>query len=141
MTQRFPQDMARAIQPITDLIAGELRAGQAAGLLHSTDPDRDAALINKMLMAVYHHQTFAAGDETIESVAAHLWAFCLKGIGGPIPVDAAETTARAWPSSSTAVRGRTPGARAGQLKRGPLTSSTRMSPESTSRAQPGHADR
>ncbi|MBL7490164.1 helix-turn-helix transcriptional regulator [Frankia sp. AgB1.9] len=83
--QRFPEDMAHAIQPITDLIATELRAGEAAGLLHPTDVDRDAALVTKLLMTVYHHHAFAPPEQPIDEIAAHLWAFCLAAVGGAAP--------------------------------------------------------
>nr|WP_307875171.1 TetR/AcrR family transcriptional regulator [Frankia nepalensis] len=85
--QRFPEDMTRATQPMTDLIARELREAQAAGLLTPTDPDRDAALVNKLLMTVYHHYAFAPADEPVEAIAEHVWAFCLRGLGG-VPAEA-----------------------------------------------------
>lgn len=84
--QRFPEDMAHAIQPIQDLIATELRAAEAAGLLHPIDIDRDAALVNRLLMSVYHHYAFAPAEQPIDEIAAHLWAFCLTALGGAVPV-------------------------------------------------------
>ncbi|MDT3439112.1 MULTISPECIES: TetR/AcrR family transcriptional regulator [unclassified Pseudofrankia] len=91
--QRFPEDMAHAIQPITDLIARELHEAQAAGLLHPTDPDRDAALITKLVMTVYHHYAFAPPGEATTAVTEHLWSFCLTGLGGPAPAARPAATA------------------------------------------------
>ncbi|ONH25663.1 TetR family transcriptional regulator [Pseudofrankia asymbiotica] len=93
--QRFPEDMAHAIQPITDLIARELREAQAAGLLRPIDPDRDAALITKLVMTVYHHYAFAPPGEATATVAEHLWSFCLTGLGGPTPATPSAAATRA----------------------------------------------
>ncbi len=93
--QRFPEDMAHAIQPITDLIARELREAQAAGLLHPIDPDRDAALITKLIMTVYHHYAFAPAGEATAVIAEHVWSFCLTGLGGAAPAPATRSTTAA----------------------------------------------
>jgi AcrR family transcriptional regulator len=94
--QRFPADMAHAIQPITDLFVTELRAAQDAGLLHPTDVDRDAALLTKLVMAVYHHYAFAPPDEPVEAITDHFWRFCLAAVGGtPLAADAPTPPGRA----------------------------------------------
>ncbi len=82
--QLHPEDMAHATQSFTDLTARELRAAQAAGLVTSTDIDGDAALVTKLVTAVYHHYAFAKADKPAELIAEKVWAFCLGGIGGKI---------------------------------------------------------
>lgn len=80
--QIFPEEIARASQPIVDLFAGELAAATATGQLHSTDPQRDAWFAMRLVMSVFHHYAFVASDEHAATVAEDLWAFCLTGFGG-----------------------------------------------------------
>jgi AcrR family transcriptional regulator len=79
--QRFPEEMARATQPFTDLVRREVEAAAAAGLLAPTDPERDAWMVTKLAMSVYHHYAFAPTDASAEDMAEHLWSFCLTGLG------------------------------------------------------------
>jgi hypothetical protein len=75
----FPDEIARASQPIVDLFADELTA---AGRLRSADPARDAWFAMRLVMSVFHHYAFVATDEHAPTVAEDLWAFCLTGFGG-----------------------------------------------------------
>jgi AcrR family transcriptional regulator len=93
LRQRLPEDMARAVQPMTDLFARELREAEAAGLLRPTDVDRDAALITKLLMAVYHDHAYAAPGEPADGLIEHVWAFCLGGVGARAAVPATSRAA------------------------------------------------
>jgi AcrR family transcriptional regulator len=84
--QLFPRELALAVQPFTDLIAGELRAAKEAGLLDPVDVEADAALVNRMLMTTFHHHAFAgAGPRSVAEIGEHLWQFCRTGLGGPRP--------------------------------------------------------
>ena len=85
LRQTLPADVDRAVAPIVDLIASELRAAQAAGLLHPNDVDRDATLLAKLLMSVYHHYAYAPTGEPTDQLIDHVWAFCLTGLGGGTP--------------------------------------------------------
>jgi AcrR family transcriptional regulator len=80
--QLFPQEMAHATQPFADLVARELRAAEEAGLLAPTDVERDAALVAKLVMSVYHHYAFATIEGPPEAIGEHVWTFCLGGLGG-----------------------------------------------------------
>nr|WP_308301393.1 helix-turn-helix domain-containing protein [Frankia sp. Mgl5] len=80
--QLYPEEMAQATQPFADLVAREIRAARDAGLLAPQDVERDAALVARLVMSVYHHYAFAAAPEPAEVIADHLWAFCLAGLGG-----------------------------------------------------------
>lgn len=78
--QLFPEELAIADAPFTDLLIPEIREAQAAGLLAPHDVERDAWFVTQLVMAVYHHYAFAtdpAGD-----VAEELWQFCLAALGG-----------------------------------------------------------
>jgi TetR/AcrR family transcriptional regulator len=76
----FPDELSLATQPVTDLLATEIRAAAAAGLLRSVDPDRDAWMMTKLLMAVYHHYAYAS--TTADAIGEEVWQFCLAALGG-----------------------------------------------------------
>jgi AcrR family transcriptional regulator len=88
----FPEELAQANKPFTDLIAREVRAAQAEGTLAPQDADRDAWLVTKLVLTVYHHYAYAPADLPAEDIAEHLWGFCLAALGGaqgPAPAPAA----------------------------------------------------
>lgn len=80
--QLHPDELAEANQPFADLVQDELEAGNAAGLLASRDPERDAWLITKLVMAVFHHYAFAEDDPAAAGAADEVWRFCLSAVGG-----------------------------------------------------------
>ena len=80
--QLHPEEMSAATKPVADLIQRELEAGQAAGLFTPRDPERDAWLINRMIMAVYHHYAFHEDDPAVATVSEDVWEFCLAAVGG-----------------------------------------------------------
>jgi deazaflavin-dependent oxidoreductase (nitroreductase family) len=82
LQQLYPRELAQAIQPFTDLIAGELRAAEEAGLVHPADVDADAALVTRLLIATFHHHAFAGAEQPSAAIGEHVWAFCLTGLGG-----------------------------------------------------------
>ena len=81
--QRFPREVSRATQPITDLIEHEIRAAAAEGLLRPVDPAQDAWLTTQLLMSVFHHYAFLADDEHRGNIAENLWSFCAAAYGIP----------------------------------------------------------
>lgn len=85
--QEYPDDLAAATKPFADLVQRELERGRDLGVLHPRDPERDAWMINKLVMAVFHHYAFAEDDPAVETVAEDVWAFCLAAVGG----DASDT--------------------------------------------------
>jgi TetR/AcrR family transcriptional regulator len=82
LQQEYPQEIAFAIRPFSDLIAEEIELAVEAGSLRTTDAKRDAWHVTQLVMAVFHHYAFAETDETAEEVAERLWGFCLTGLGG-----------------------------------------------------------
>lgn len=79
LAKLFPEELAVATKPFTDLLATEIRAGSEAGLLRSQNPDRDAWLMAQLVLSVHHHYSFAA---TVDSaIADDLCRFCLSAVG------------------------------------------------------------
>jgi hypothetical protein len=80
--QIFPDDIAHAMKPWADLVLREIRAAEAAGLLHPRDPEQDAWLVTRLVTAVYHHYAFATSDQSAEEIGEQVWGFCLAALGG-----------------------------------------------------------
>ena len=82
LQQLFPQEMAFATRPISDLLLRDIREAQSRGLLHPADPERGAWLMTRLLMATFHHYAFATRDEGSETITEDVWNFCLNALGG-----------------------------------------------------------
>ena len=80
--QLFPEEMSRATQPFTDLVATQLEQAAADGLLAPNDPQRAAWFVTKLVMAVFHHYAFADLPDDATAIGDDLWAFCLAAVGG-----------------------------------------------------------
>jgi AcrR family transcriptional regulator len=80
LRERFPDEIAAADQPIVDLIERELRAAQDIGLLPPTDTGRDAEMIARIAMSVFHHYAFTPGRWSPDDLGDYLWEFCLGGV-------------------------------------------------------------
>lgn len=80
--QEFPDELAAATKPFADLVQEVLEAGLEAGRLAPRDPERDAWMINKLVMSVFHHYAFVDDDPTASNVAEDVWQFCLAAVGG-----------------------------------------------------------
>lgn len=78
----FPEDIAAAYRPFTQMLLEEIQAGTELGLLHPTDPAYAAWVMNQLLMAVFHHYDGAGLDDAPDVVADRLWQFCLGALGG-----------------------------------------------------------
>lgn len=88
----YPQELAQATKPFTDLIRGELNAAIEAGALNPSDPESAAWLINQLVQAVFHHFAFAPDDESREGMGDRVWLFCLTALGG----QAVQADRRRW---------------------------------------------
>jgi TetR/AcrR family transcriptional regulator len=80
--QLFPEELSEATQPLTDLLAAEIRSAQDAGLLAETDADWAASFVTRLVMAEFHLYAFAPQDVEIDELAERVWGFCLTGLGG-----------------------------------------------------------
>jgi AcrR family transcriptional regulator len=102
LQQLFPEELAAANRPFADLVQRELEAARAAGLLFPRAPERDAWIINQLVMAVFHYYAFAQ-DAAADTVAEDVWQFCLAAVGGPpattAPAPPPRTGSRSRPSA------------------------------------------
>ena len=80
--QLMPDELAEATQPFTDLVQVELEAGLAAGVLAPRNPERDAWLIAKLVISVFHHYAFAEDDPEVATISEDVWGFCRAAAGG-----------------------------------------------------------
>jgi AcrR family transcriptional regulator len=80
--QEFPDELAAATKPFADLVQAGLEAGRDAGVLTPRDPERDAWMINRLVMSVFHHYAFVDDDPSVATVADDVWRFCLAAVGG-----------------------------------------------------------
>jgi AcrR family transcriptional regulator len=83
--QAFPDELAAATKPFADLVQVELEAGLAAGVLVPRSPERDAWMINRLVMSVFHHYAFATDVDGSATIAEDTWQFCLAAVGGTQP--------------------------------------------------------
>jgi TetR/AcrR family transcriptional regulator len=80
--QLFPSEMTHATQHFADLVARQLVLANEEKLLASADPERDAWFITKLVMAVFHHYSYAEGELDTTAIGEDLWTFCHRAIGG-----------------------------------------------------------
>jgi AcrR family transcriptional regulator len=81
--QLFPEEMSHATQHFTDLVERQLVLANEEGLLVSSDPQRDAWYVTKLVMAVFHHYAYAEGSIDADAIAEELWQFCRRALGLP----------------------------------------------------------
>ena len=79
---KFPDEIVEATQPVTSLIREILEAGAGTGAFATDQPDRDAWLITKLIMSVFHHLAFVPDDPAAPDADA-VWAFCRAAVTGP----------------------------------------------------------
>jgi AcrR family transcriptional regulator len=78
----YPEELANATRPFTELLLPEIQAAMQAGLLAPPDPQYDAWLVNQLVIAVFHHYEYATAEEKPEQIADRLWRFCFAALGG-----------------------------------------------------------
>jgi TetR/AcrR family transcriptional regulator len=83
LLQFDPEGMNAATKPFADLVQRELEAAQAAGTLAPRDPTRDAWMITKLVIAVFHHYAFVPDDPGVTTAGDDVWHFCLAAVQGP----------------------------------------------------------
>jgi len=80
--QLFPDEMSHATQHFADMVARQLVLANEEGLLDSRDPDKDAWFITKLVMAVFHHYSYADTGPDTAPIGEDLWSFCFRALGG-----------------------------------------------------------
>jgi TetR/AcrR family transcriptional regulator len=79
----MPTELAAAEKPLVDVMLGEIRRGQDAGLLRPPKPVVDAWFILELVRSVFHH--YAYDPNRSDALKLELWNFCLSALGGTVP--------------------------------------------------------
>jgi AcrR family transcriptional regulator len=82
--QHFPDEMSHATQHFADMVARQLVLANEEGLLDSRDPEKDAWFITKLVMAVFHHYSYADAGPDPSVIGEDLWDFCYRALGPPV---------------------------------------------------------
>jgi AcrR family transcriptional regulator len=80
--QVFPDELAAANRAFTDLLIPDIRAATEAGQLAPNDIDADAWYVTQLVMATYHHYSYASTDRSPTEIVDSLWRFCVAALGG-----------------------------------------------------------
>lgn len=85
-----PADVALVTAPYFVLMEGVLRNAADAGVLHVVDPERDAQIIQHLVMSFYHQFALGVISGDPAQATAYLWDFCRaaldRGRPDPAPV-------------------------------------------------------
>jgi AcrR family transcriptional regulator len=87
LAEARPDDLQRAIEPFTSLIAEQLAAGMERGVVRRADAFQLATLVQNLVAATMHASLLsrASGPETPARDAAALWEFCLRAVRADPP--------------------------------------------------------
>jgi AcrR family transcriptional regulator len=83
LAESRPDDLQRALAPLTTLIAEQLAAGMERAVVRQADAFQLATLVQNLVAATTHASLLsrASGPETpAQSAAAALWEFCLRAV-------------------------------------------------------------
>jgi AcrR family transcriptional regulator len=97
--QLFPDELRDANQAYTNLLLTEINAATEAGQLAPHDAESDAWYITELVMATYHHYSYATNRIPSEQLAESLWAFCFAALGGR-PAATPRSPSRARPKAT-----------------------------------------
>ncbi len=86
LAQSRPEALKAAVQPLIDLIAEQLREGQAVGQFHVANIEASASLIYNLVSTTVHAEMLATERDTIDiarrrNLAETIWCFCCNGVG------------------------------------------------------------
>jgi AcrR family transcriptional regulator len=79
--QLYPTEVSRATNAFTELVLESLEDACARGLATSTEPARDAWIVQELAMTTFHHYSFMELGPDADAVIGHLWQFCRAAIG------------------------------------------------------------
>ncbi|HUV09583.1 MAG TPA: TetR/AcrR family transcriptional regulator [Acidimicrobiia bacterium] len=80
LSEAHPDELARAIAPMVDVLILEVSAAADAGVVSSDDPTRDAATIFALVLEGIHDVTLGRVDALDQ--AEYLWRFCRAALRG-----------------------------------------------------------
>jgi AcrR family transcriptional regulator len=91
----YPNELAQATRPFTELLLREIQAAAQDGLLSPVEPEYDAWLVDQLVMAVFHHYAYAPVDEPTDKIAERIWRFCYRALGGSVTTGSASSGRKA----------------------------------------------
>ena len=80
--QIFPDELTEANRAFTELVIPEIRAATEAGQLAPDDIDADAWYVTELVMATFHHYSYATSPVSVAELTESLWRFCFRALGG-----------------------------------------------------------
>ncbi|MFO7589314.1 MAG: TetR/AcrR family transcriptional regulator [Acidimicrobiia bacterium] len=80
LSEAHPDELARAIAPMIDVLVAQVSAAADAGVVSSDDPTRDAATIFALVLEGIHD--VALGRVEALEQAEYLWRFCRAALRG-----------------------------------------------------------
>ncbi|WP_020110012.1 TetR/AcrR family transcriptional regulator [Nocardia sp. 348MFTsu5.1] len=85
-----PADVALVTAPYFILLEEALRAASEAGALHIIDAERDAQIVQNLVMSFYHQFALGVFTGDPEQTTEYLWGFCKAALdrGRPTPAPA-----------------------------------------------------
>lgn len=97
-----PADVALVTAPYFILMEGVLRNAAEAGVLHIVDAERDAKIVQNLVMSFYHQFALGVFTGDAEQTTEYLWEFCKAALdrGRPTTPPRRPTTKRQATDSS-----------------------------------------
>jgi len=89
LSEQRPDELARALAPMIDVLAIELERAAAAGVIVSSDPRRDAQTVFTLVLEGIYDVALGRAEPLEE--ATYLWGFCQRALG-LAPVHRQETS-------------------------------------------------
>jgi TetR/AcrR family transcriptional regulator len=83
LSESRPDELAGAISPFVDLLAGELERGVRQGVVHSQEPARDARLVFHLVLGSIHELVLGRDARTPDEVGAYVWDFARRSLVTP----------------------------------------------------------
>lgn len=80
--QLFPTEVDAATHPYKELLETTIRELAEEGQLSPLDPVRDAWMLNEIVRAAFHYYAVVQFDGDADAAIDHVWAFCLRALGG-----------------------------------------------------------
>jgi TetR/AcrR family transcriptional regulator len=95
LQERYPSAVEEAMRPFAVLVRGAIDDATAAGLIDPLDPERDAWLMTRIVVAMHHPRTADPADEDPIASAQHVWNFCLCALRASPAALSTDVTPRA----------------------------------------------
>ncbi len=83
LAEARPDDLERALEPLTTVIAEQLALGMERGVVRKADPLQLAKLVHSLVASTIHASLLShvsGGETRAEDSAAVLWEFCLRAV-------------------------------------------------------------